>query len=269
MQAVDSWCGTYTSSFHQAIILKICSCGLEESVSPSKWFPDSSTCFDLIWFTLLLIRRLLERGDKTSIRRDGGEEEERVNGDKMKERRKRRTGRGNYFTCFSKKFPIYLYIYPFVWVCVWVYLSVCPVLPIAVDYPGDTEQSLQQPSAVNEQMESTAFPLNSLSLYWTWQRRLIIGLSHRYFWWLIPVLIKKRRRGDGVCWRGWLKCPHQQQRPTRSQWMVSEERESLQPNLIKTADCVLLDFCHTYSLFLLMLLESWSSCRDRLILSNL
>lgn len=110
------------------------------------------------------------------------------------------------------------------WVCVWVYLSVCPVLPIAVDYPGDTEQSLQQPSAVNEQMESTAFPLNSLSLYWTWQRRLIIGLSCRYFWWLIPVLIKKRRRGDGVCWRGWLKCPHQQQRPTRSQWMVSEER---------------------------------------------
>lgn len=38
---------------------------------------------------------------------------------------------------------------------------------IAVEYPGDIEQSLQQPSAVNERMESTAFPLNSLSQYWT------------------------------------------------------------------------------------------------------
>lgn len=38
---------------------------------------------------------------------------------------------------------------------------------IAVEYPGDIEQSLEQPSAVNERMESAAYPLNSLSLYWT------------------------------------------------------------------------------------------------------
>lgn len=70
--------------------------------------------------------------------------------------------------------------------CVHVYksMSVCTQrfrLSIMLEYPGDIEQSLQQPSAVNERMESTAFPLNSLSLYWTGQCRLIIGLSHRYF----------------------------------------------------------------------------------------
>lgn len=107
-----------------------------------------------------------------------------------------------------------------IYLCMYVRVHVRAVPPIAVDYPGDTEQSLQQPSAVNEQMESTAFPLNSLSLYWTWWCRLIIGLSRRYFGWLIPVLIKKRRQGGGVCWQGWLKCAHQQQQPTGSQWLV-------------------------------------------------
>lgn len=60
--------------------------------------------------------------------------------------------------------------------------SVCRVfgwlsLPIAVEYPGTMEHSLLQPSVVNERMESTAFSLNSLSLYWTWWCRLLIALS--------------------------------------------------------------------------------------------
>lgn len=39
--------------------------------------------------------------------------------------------------------------------------------PMAAEFAVDIEQSLQQLSAVNERMESTAIPLNSLSLYWT------------------------------------------------------------------------------------------------------
>ena len=154
-------------------------------------------------------------------------------------------------TYLSASLPVFiickhaLYVCGNVWVCALAVIN----LPIAVEYPGDIEQSLQQPSAVNERMESATFPLNSLSLYWTWWCRLITDLSHRYFAWLIWVLIKKRRwwwcmcvGADRVDERNSVHSSSRLQEVNGwSVWRLigAAVRKSLQPNLIKAVVYIL------------------------------
>ena len=199
-----------------------------------------------------------------------GEEKEMLGLSEGRERMTPSSGGGRSIsTCLSSLvtvfFSMQIYLPMYIHVCVYVCMHVCAcplASSIAAEYPGDIEQSLQQPSAVNERMESTAYPLNSLSLYWTWRCRLIIGLSHRYFGWLIWVLIKKRRRWQmSMCvdaiW-GKVRTPAEEYRKSMG-WSVKRliravVRKSVQTNLIKAVVYVVVTHSHSHphpqSLFL-------------------